>query len=72
MKDSNTTLRADEVEEALVSRRQVANRWSTSIATVKRRQADGLLHPIYFSRRQVRYRLSEIISIERAAEGGGA
>jgi hypothetical protein len=62
----------DEKDEALLSRKQVANRWSVSLETIKRREAAGLLHPIRFSQRQLRYRLTEIIGVERAAAGGNA
>jgi hypothetical protein len=61
---------ADEKNEALLSRKQVASRWSVSLETIKRREAAGLLHPIRFSQRQLRYRLTEIIGVERAAAGG--
>jgi len=56
-----------QITDTLFSRRQVANRWSTSIETIKRRQKQGLLTPIYLSKRQVRYKLSQIIGIEEAA-----
>ena len=59
---------AEQIREVLVSRRQVANRWSTSIETIKRRQKEGILTPIYLSPRQVRYRLSQIIDVEGAAQ----
>jgi hypothetical protein len=62
----------DEENEALLSRKQVASRWYCSLETVKRREAAGLIHPLRFSKRQLRYRLSEIRSVERAAAGGAA
>src|SRR5260370_41834233 len=57
-----------QITDMLFSRRQVADRWSTSIETVKRRQKQGLLTPIYLSKRQVRYKLSQIIGIEEAGK----
>lgn len=68
--NSNANSSADEKEEALLSRKQVAARWSVSRETIKRREAAGLLHPIRFSKRQLRYRLAEIVSVERGAAGG--
>ena len=58
----------EKIHEILVSRRQIADRWSTSVETIKRRQKQGVLTPIYLSARQVRYRLSEIIGVEEAAQ----
>ena len=67
---SDINASADE-KEVLLSRKQLAARWQVSGETCKRREAAGLLHPIRFSKRQLRYRLSEILRIERAAAGGG-
>jgi hypothetical protein len=68
MKSSSNQRRiAHEKDEVLLSRKQVANRWSVSLETVKRRQAAGLLNPLYFSARQVRYRLSDVVSVEESA-----
>jgi hypothetical protein len=55
--------------EKFLTRRELASRWRCSGETVKRRQRDGLLHPIYLSARKVIYRLTEIQSLEAA---GGA
>jgi len=60
---------SEAANDVLVSRRATANRWACSVETVKRRQKAGLLRPIYLSKRQLRYRLSQIIAVERAAEG---
>jgi hypothetical protein len=59
------------IPEQLLSRRAVADRWQTSVETVKRRERDGLLNPIRFNQRLLRYRLSEIEAVEAAAAGGG-
>jgi hypothetical protein len=55
--------------EQLISRKTLAERWSCSTETIKRRTRDGLLHPIRFNARMIRYQLSEIIRIEQDAGG---
>jgi len=55
-------------DEVLLSRKQVADRWSVSLETIKRREAAGVLQPLRFSARQVRYRLSDVVSAEQSAE----
>jgi predicted site-specific integrase-resolvase len=55
--------------EQLISRKALAERWSCSTETVKRRTRDGLLHPIRFNSRMIRYPLSEIIRVEKEAGG---
>jgi CHAD domain-containing protein len=55
--------------EQLLSRKTLAQRWSCSTETIKRRTRDGLLHPLRFNARMIRYQLSEIIRIEREAGG---
>ena len=55
--------------EQLISRKALAQRWSCSTETVKRRTRDGLLHPIRFNSRMIRYPLSEIIRVEQEAGG---
>jgi len=56
--------------EQLLTRRAVANRWQTSVETVKRREKEGLLKAIRFNQRLLRYRLSDIQRLEAAAAGG--
>jgi predicted site-specific integrase-resolvase len=56
--------------EQLLSRRAVANRWQTSVETVKRREKAGLLKAIRFNQRLLRYKLSDIEALEAAAAGG--
>jgi hypothetical protein len=58
----------DVENDILLSRQQVAARWAVSLATVKRREAAGVLHALRFSRRQLRFRLTEVVAAERAAE----
>ena len=60
----------DEKAEILLSRKQIADRWSVSLETIKRREAAGMLRPLHFSARQVRYRLSDVVSVEQSAAGG--
>jgi predicted DNA-binding transcriptional regulator AlpA len=56
--------------ERLLTRRELANRWSCSTETVKRKTAAGILTPVRFGLRFVRYRLSEIELLETQAAGG--
>jgi hypothetical protein len=51
----------------LLTRFELCHRWRTSRETLKRRERAGLLTPLKLGR-GVRYRLSEIEKIERAAE----
>jgi hypothetical protein len=37
--------------------------------TLKRREAEGVLKPVRFNSRMLRYRLSDILAIEAAAGG---
>ena len=48
-----------------ISRDQLAKRWSVSKETIKRREREGLLTPIRFNQRLLRYRLEDIIAIEK-------
>jgi hypothetical protein len=53
------------LEEAFLSRSQLAERHRTTIETVKRRQAKGL-YIAYKLGRHVRYKLSDVIAFESA------
>jgi hypothetical protein len=55
--------------EQLLSRRAVADRWQTSVETVKRREKAGLLKAIRFNERLLRYKLSDVEAFEAAAGG---
>jgi hypothetical protein len=68
MKDAHIK-RKDEAER-LLSRGELATRWSCSRETLKRREREGILKAIRFNQRLLRYRLSDILSIEAAAGGG--
>ena len=48
-----------------ISRDQLAKRWSVSKETIKRREREGLLTPIRFNQRLLRYCLEDIIAIEK-------
>jgi hypothetical protein len=54
-------------EEVLLSRKQVAKRWEVCTETVKRRERSGLLPPVRFNQRLTRYRLRDVIALEREA-----
>jgi predicted DNA-binding transcriptional regulator AlpA len=54
-------------ETRLLSRRQVAVKEGVSVETIKRREKQGLLNPIRFNSRLVRYRLSDVLAYEAAA-----
>ena len=55
--------------EVLMSRKQVCARWACCAMTLKRREVAGLLKPVRFNQRMLRYRLSDILAIEAAAGG---
>ena len=52
-----------------MSRRSVATRWGVSTATIKRYERRGLLCPIKFNSRMVRYRSIDVERCEREAMG---
>jgi predicted site-specific integrase-resolvase len=56
--------------EQLLSRKALAQRWSCSTETIKRRTREGLLHPVRFNQRMIRYSVSEILRVEQEALGG--
>lgn len=53
--------------EQFLSRAQLAKRWSCSNETIKRRTAAGILKPLRFNQRFLRYRLSDVVRIEDEA-----
>jgi hypothetical protein len=55
--------------EQLISRKALAERWSCSTETIKRRTRDGVLHPLRFNARMIRYQLSEVMRVEEEAGG---
>jgi hypothetical protein len=56
--------------DPLLTRREVAERWRQSTETVKRREKAGVLNALKLGR-GVRYRLSDVLAFETAAEVGG-
>jgi hypothetical protein len=58
---------ATSIPEQLLSRKAVADRWQTSVETVKRREKAGLLRAIRFNQRLLRYKLSNVEAVEAAA-----
>jgi DNA-binding XRE family transcriptional regulator len=54
-------------EGRLLTRAQLAERWSVSRETIKRREKDGTL-PVLKLGRDARYRLSDVLRLEREAE----
>ena len=57
----------DSLEERLLTRRLLADRWSMSTETLKRREKAGIL-PFLRLGRGVRYRLSDVEALEADAE----
>ena len=55
------------ISDRMLSRKAVAERWQVSTETVKRRERAGLIKPIRFNQRLLRYRLSDIAALEAAA-----
>lgn len=55
--------------DPLLTRREVAERWRQSTETVKRREKAGILNALKLGR-GVRYRLSDVLAFESAAEIG--
>jgi hypothetical protein len=54
-------------ELGLLSRKQLASRWQVSKETIKRREKAGIL-PVLKLGRDARYRLSDVLRLEREAE----
>ena len=54
----------------LIDRKQLSNRWTTSIATLKRLEKAGVLSPVAISERVIRYRISDIEQIEANSAHG--
>lgn len=68
MNTSAESISKDVNSEVLVSRKQVCARWGCCSLTLRRREAAGLLKPIRFNQRMLRYRLADIQAIENAAK----
>ena len=61
------TMKKQNAERHLISRRQLASRWEVSTETLKRREKAGTL-PLLKLGTRVRYRLTDIEQIEQQAE----
>jgi len=61
------TKKFDPNQDRLLSRKELAERFSCSIKTLKRREKAGTLRPLSLGARTVRYRLSDILAIEEDA-----
>jgi hypothetical protein len=55
------------LQDRLLSRSDLKERWACSLETLKRREKDGLLRPLKLGAK-VKYRLSDIVEAEREAE----
>jgi hypothetical protein len=54
-------------DDVLISRKWLCTRWQCSDETLRRRERAGLLNPIHLSNRLVRYRLAEVMAVEKDA-----
>lgn len=52
------------MEEALLTRAELARRWKVSIQTLKRRERAKILRPVRLDGRVIRYRMSDVLRIE--------
>jgi predicted site-specific integrase-resolvase len=58
------------IDDCFLSRAEVMRRWRISIATIKRREQQGILRPIRMSTHVIRYRLSDVVRAEDEAAAG--
>jgi predicted site-specific integrase-resolvase len=58
------------IDDCFLSRAEVMRRWRISIATIKRRERQGILRPIRMSTHVIRYRLSDVVRAEDEAAAG--
>jgi hypothetical protein len=54
---------SETMEESLLTRRELADRWKVSIETIKRRERARVLRPLRLEGRIVRYRMSDVVRI---------
>ena len=57
-------------EQVYLDRKQLAQRWQVSIATLKRMEKKGALHTCAISERVIRYHVHDIERIEAELKGG--
>lgn len=56
------------MEDSLLTRRELADRWKVSIETIKRRERARVLRPLRLEGRIIRYRMSDVMRIEREGD----
>jgi len=56
------------MEDSLLTRRDLANRWKVSIETIKRRERARVLRPLRLEGRIIRYRLSDVVRLEQEGD----
>jgi len=61
---------SETVEESLLTRRELADRWKVSIETIKRRERARVLRPLRLEGRIVRYRMSDVVRVEMEGDIG--
>jgi hypothetical protein len=52
------------VDDQLLTRLELAQRWKVSIETLKRRERSKILRPVKLKGRIVRYRMTDVLRIE--------
>ena len=68
--DSRIAVAMNPIDDCFLSRAEVMRRWRISIATIKRREQQGILRPIRMSTHVIRYRLSDVVRAEDEAAAG--
>jgi len=68
--DSRIAIAMNPIDDCFLSRGEVMRRWRISIATIKRREQQGILRPIRMSTHVIRYRLSDVVRAEDEAAAG--
>ena len=61
---------SETMEESLLTRRELADRWKVSIETIKRRERARVLRPLRLEGRIVRYRMSDVVRVEMEGDIG--
>jgi hypothetical protein len=52
------------MDDGLLTRLELAQRWKVSIETLKRRERAKILRPVRLDGRIIRYRMSDVLRIE--------
>jgi hypothetical protein len=61
---------SETMEESLLTRRELADRWKVSIETIKRRERARVLPPLRLEGRIVPYRMSDVVRVEMEGDIG--